>query len=110
MVGGLAPFAGLAVIAAFYDRIAAAARDWLMGFLNSRIPTNLGAPLASLLGFQEAVGGISLSESFAAANAAASLLVTQRQRAATGTWPTYSKGDEMLPPRRSPPHGGASLP
>jgi len=38
--------------------VARAARDWLVGFLNDRVPANLGAPLASLPRMQEAVGGI----------------------------------------------------
>ena len=45
-------------IAAIYDGVARAARDWLANFLNSRIPSNLGAPLATLSRMQEAVGGI----------------------------------------------------
>jgi alkylation response protein AidB-like acyl-CoA dehydrogenase len=45
-------------IAAIYDGVARAARDWLVGFLNSRVPSNLGASLATLPRVQEAVGGI----------------------------------------------------
>jgi alkylation response protein AidB-like acyl-CoA dehydrogenase len=45
-------------IAALYDSIARAARDWLVGYLHQRKPANLGAPLATLLRFQEAVGRI----------------------------------------------------
>ena len=45
-------------VAALYDGIAGAARNWLVGFLKSRIPSNLGAPLASLPRFQEALGEI----------------------------------------------------
>lgn len=41
-----------------YDGAARAARDWLIGFLRTRTPTNLGAPLATLPRFQEAVGEI----------------------------------------------------
>ncbi|HKU99165.1 MAG TPA: acyl-CoA dehydrogenase family protein, partial [Vineibacter sp.] len=46
------------LIAAVYDGIARAARDWLVGWLNDRVPANLGAPLATLPRFQEAVGDI----------------------------------------------------
>ncbi|HEX2887012.1 acyl-CoA dehydrogenase family protein [Vineibacter terrae] len=46
------------LIAAVYDGIARAARDWLVGWLNDRVPSNLGAPLATLPRFQEAVGDI----------------------------------------------------
>ncbi|KWV51820.1 acyl-CoA dehydrogenase [Bradyrhizobium macuxiense] len=61
-------------IAAIYDGIARAARDWLVTFLKERVPANLGAPLATLPRFQEVVGGIEtrlavnarLIESFAA--------------------------------------------
>jgi len=45
-------------VAAIYDGIARAARDWLIGFLKSRVPANLGAPLASLPRAQEVLGGI----------------------------------------------------
>src|SRR5882724_7157019 len=61
-------------VASIYDGIARAARDWLVEFLKSRVPSNLGAPLASLPRVQEVVGGIEarlavnarLIESFAA--------------------------------------------
>jgi alkylation response protein AidB-like acyl-CoA dehydrogenase len=61
-------------IAAIYDGVARAARDWLIHFLKSRVPANLGAPLASLPRAQEVLGGIEarllanarLIESFAA--------------------------------------------
>lgn len=45
-------------IAAIYDGVARAARDWLIGFLKSRVPSNLGASLATLPRAQEIVGGI----------------------------------------------------
>ena len=45
-------------IAAMYTGVAAAARDWLVGFLRERVPTNLGAPLATLARMQDAVGEI----------------------------------------------------
>ncbi|MGY3529002.1 acyl-CoA dehydrogenase family protein [Bradyrhizobium sp. USDA 4452] len=45
-------------VAAIYDGIARAARDWLVKFLNERVPANLGAPLATLPRMQEVVGGI----------------------------------------------------
>ena len=45
-------------VAAIYDGIARAARDWLIGFLKSRVPSNLGASLATLPRAQEVVGGI----------------------------------------------------
>jgi alkylation response protein AidB-like acyl-CoA dehydrogenase len=45
-------------VAAIYDGVARAARDWLVGFLNNRVPSNLGASLATLPRVQEAVGGI----------------------------------------------------
>jgi alkylation response protein AidB-like acyl-CoA dehydrogenase len=41
-----------------YDGVARAARDWFVGFLRTRVPTNLGAPLASLPRMQEVVGAI----------------------------------------------------
>jgi alkylation response protein AidB-like acyl-CoA dehydrogenase len=45
-------------IAAIYDGVARAARDWLVKFLNERVPANLGAPLASLPRAQDILGGI----------------------------------------------------
>lgn len=45
-------------VAAIYDGIARAARDWLINFLKSRVPSNLGASLATLPRVQEVVGGI----------------------------------------------------
>jgi alkylation response protein AidB-like acyl-CoA dehydrogenase len=45
-------------VAAIYDGVARAARDWLIEFLNNRVPSNLGASLATLPRAQEIVGGI----------------------------------------------------
>jgi alkylation response protein AidB-like acyl-CoA dehydrogenase len=45
-------------VAAIYDGVARAARDWLIGFLKNRVPSNLGASLATLPRAQEIVGGI----------------------------------------------------
>jgi alkylation response protein AidB-like acyl-CoA dehydrogenase len=45
-------------VAAIYDGIARAARDWLVSFLKERVPANLGAPLATLPRVQEVVGEI----------------------------------------------------
>jgi alkylation response protein AidB-like acyl-CoA dehydrogenase len=45
-------------IAAIYDGVARAARDWLVKFLHERVPANLGAPLATLPRAQEVLGGI----------------------------------------------------
>jgi alkylation response protein AidB-like acyl-CoA dehydrogenase len=45
-------------VAAIYDGVARAARDWLVEFLKSRVPSNLGASLATLPRAQEIVGGI----------------------------------------------------
>jgi alkylation response protein AidB-like acyl-CoA dehydrogenase len=49
---------GAIFIAAIYDGVARAARDWLVGFLRDRVPANLGAPLATLPRAQEVLGGI----------------------------------------------------
>jgi alkylation response protein AidB-like acyl-CoA dehydrogenase len=54
------------LVAALYDGIARSARDWLVDFLRSRKPANLGAALATLPRMQEAVGEI---ETLLAANA-----------------------------------------
>jgi alkylation response protein AidB-like acyl-CoA dehydrogenase len=45
-------------VGALYDGVARAARDWLLTYLHARKPSNLGASLATLPRFQEAVGGI----------------------------------------------------
>jgi alkylation response protein AidB-like acyl-CoA dehydrogenase len=45
-------------VAAIYDGVARAARDWVITFLKNRVPSNLGAPLATLPRVQEVVGGI----------------------------------------------------
>lgn len=45
-------------VAAIYDGIARAARDWLVEFLKSRKPASLGAPLATLARAQEILGEI----------------------------------------------------
>lgn len=46
------------VIAGLYNGIAIAARDWLVEFLHSRVPSNLGASLATLPRFQILLGEI----------------------------------------------------
>jgi alkylation response protein AidB-like acyl-CoA dehydrogenase len=45
-------------LAALYLGVAAAARDWLVGFLGERTPSALGRPLATLPRFETAVGEI----------------------------------------------------
>jgi alkylation response protein AidB-like acyl-CoA dehydrogenase len=45
-------------VAAIYDGVARAARDWLVDFLKNRVPSNLGASLATLPRAQEIVGNI----------------------------------------------------
>jgi alkylation response protein AidB-like acyl-CoA dehydrogenase len=46
------------LVAALYTGVAEAGRDWIVSFLKSRTPTNLGKPLAELPRVQEAVGAI----------------------------------------------------
>ncbi|MCW5695097.1 MAG: acyl-CoA/acyl-ACP dehydrogenase [Bauldia sp.] len=53
---GFAWYYGL--ISAVYDGVARAAQDWLLHFLNTRVPGNLGAPLATVPRLQEAAGAI----------------------------------------------------
>ena len=55
---GFRPGRGPFFIAAIYDGVARAARDWLVGFLKNRVPSNLGASLATLPRSQDVVGGI----------------------------------------------------
>ena len=46
------------LVSSIYDGVARAARDWLVQFLKERVPSNLGAPLASLPRAQEILGAI----------------------------------------------------
>lgn len=46
------------LLAELYNAIARAARNWLIQFARTRVPSNLGAPLATLPRFQEALGHI----------------------------------------------------
>lgn len=46
------------LLGSLYDAIARAARDWLVGFLNTRAPGSLNAPLATLPRAQERLGEI----------------------------------------------------
>jgi alkylation response protein AidB-like acyl-CoA dehydrogenase len=46
------------ILSALYHGVAVAAADWLRGYLHERVPTNLGAPLATLPRFQSAAGEI----------------------------------------------------
>lgn len=48
------------LVSSMYNGIAHAARDWLVGYLHRRVPSNLGASLATLPRFQSAVGEIEL--------------------------------------------------
>lgn len=45
-------------VAAIYDGIARAARDWLIEFLKHRVPASLGAPLSTLPRAQEVLSAI----------------------------------------------------
>jgi len=45
-------------LSSLYLGVASAARDWLIKFLSERTPASLGAPLATLPRFQQAVGEI----------------------------------------------------
>jgi alkylation response protein AidB-like acyl-CoA dehydrogenase len=65
----------LLTVTAIYLGIADAARDWLIGFLKSRVPTNLGRPLAALERMQTALGEID-----ALRHAAAILLFATAQK------------------------------
>lgn len=46
------------LLASVYDGVAQAARDWLVQWLETRAPSNLGAALSTLPRFQETVGHI----------------------------------------------------
>ncbi|WP_329492872.1 acyl-CoA dehydrogenase family protein [Kitasatospora herbaricolor] len=62
--GGRDPVAGAwnsLGLTALYLGVARTALEWLTGFLHERVPTALGAPLASLPRFQNAVGEIEVT-------------------------------------------------
>lgn len=67
------------MLGALYDGVARAARDWLLGWLNARVPSNLGKPLSQVPRIRHAVGEI---EAWLQANAA--LLQLARQRIGQG--------------------------
>jgi alkylation response protein AidB-like acyl-CoA dehydrogenase len=46
------------ILPALYIGVARSALDWLVGFLHDRVPSGLGAPLATVPRFQAAVGEI----------------------------------------------------
>ena len=48
------------LLAALYNGVATSARNWLVRFLQDRVPANLGKPLASLPRVEEAVGTIEI--------------------------------------------------
>jgi len=48
----------IVLLGALYDGVARAAHDWLLGFLQTRKPASLGAPLATLPRVQQVVGEI----------------------------------------------------
>jgi len=70
-------------IATIYDGVARAARDWLAGYLKDRVPSNLGAPLASLPRVQEKFGEI---EALLFANR--KLIFDAAAAADRGEWPS----------------------
>mgnify|MGYP000844614552 CR=1 FL=1 len=47
-----------AVVAVLYDAVARSARNWLIDFLNARVPTALGRPLSTLPRFHTVLGEI----------------------------------------------------
>jgi alkylation response protein AidB-like acyl-CoA dehydrogenase len=66
-------------LSALYLGVASAARDWLIKFLSERTPAALGAPLATLPRFQQAVGEIE-----SALNSAADLVDALARRVDEG--------------------------
>ncbi|PCE33350.1 acyl-CoA dehydrogenase family protein [Burkholderia ubonensis] len=75
----------VALLGSLYDAVARAARDWLTGFVATRSPSGLGAPLATLPRVQEAIGEIEgwlhanrvlLDDAIACADAGAPLALT----------------------------------
>ncbi len=75
-------------ISTIYDGVAQAARDWLRGYLNDRVPSNLGASLATLPRVQERFGEI---EALLYANRV--LIETAAARADAGDPPSVIDGN-----------------
>ena len=78
---------GLA-ISTIYDGVAQAARNWLRGYLNDRVPANLGGSLATLPRVQEKFGEI---ETLLYANRV--LIETAAARADAGDPPSVIEGN-----------------
>jgi alkylation response protein AidB-like acyl-CoA dehydrogenase len=72
-------------IPAIYLGVARAALDWLVGFLHARIPSALGAPLATLPRFRGAVGEIAAE--LTAAEDLVAALATRHDRGEPGIGP-----------------------
>jgi alkylation response protein AidB-like acyl-CoA dehydrogenase len=70
------------VIPAIYLGVARAALDWLVGFLHARVPSALGAPLATLPRFRGAVGEIAAE--LTAAEDLVAALATRHDRGEPG--------------------------
>lgn len=76
----------IGLLGSLYDSVAHAARDWLVGFLQERRPSSLGAPLSSVPRMQQGVGQI---ESYLLTNRV--LLDDLVKRTDGGTAPTASE-------------------
>jgi alkylation response protein AidB-like acyl-CoA dehydrogenase len=83
-------------LSALYLGVASAARDWLVKFLLERTPAALGAPLATLPRFQQAVGEIE-----AALNSAADLVDALARRVDAGdeTAPGHANAVKLIATR-----------
>jgi alkylation response protein AidB-like acyl-CoA dehydrogenase len=77
-------------IPTIYDGVARAARDWLRVYLNERVPTNLGASLATLPRFQEKFGEI---EALLQVNA--TLIRDAAERTDAGNAPTATEANNI---------------
>lgn len=77
-------------ISTIYDGAARAARDWLAGYLNERVPSNLGASLATLPRVQEKFGEI---EALLQVNA--TLIRTAAEAADAGDPPSATEANNI---------------
>jgi alkylation response protein AidB-like acyl-CoA dehydrogenase len=96
-------------LSSLYLGVAATARDWLVKFLSERTPASLGAPLATLPRFQQAVGEIesalgSASDLVDAVVRWNGTTATCSARACTPRWMTRSRS-----PRAGPLVAGGTL-
>ena len=85
-------------VAAVYHGVARSALDWLVRWLRQRVPSNLGAPLATLPRFQSVVGEYLRTRAAERSQTARRLSRPERRSSATRSSPTAT--DRAIVPVR----------